>query len=379
MHIQEIESPYVKNHPDMDYLKTLKTPIIERTGDGIFIHFLYVGDSKTKTVHVLGSFPGWDLEKGEMSKLLDMPIWVKSYQTDEAFASTYHFSINDEFGDNWEERFKHFHTDPLNAKKLRYSEKPGDQKIHTSYVTAYTALHSANISNHNNHVYQKTFTSTILGNQRNLWIYDPITASETPKNLLIVFDGAQYTDTIPVPEIIDSLYAEGKIPPTIMVGIDSPDRFNEFNGNEEFAEFVTNELLPWIRQTFSVSHNPKNIALCGSSLGGLTAFYLGFKHPNLFGNILSQSGSLNRKKADNSDEAYWSVQYIYEQDLLPLQIYMNAGCLEVEALQEANALTYEALCQKGYSVNYQLFNGGHDVLWWRETFHFGLDYLFSEN
>ncbi|QHA94156.1 hypothetical protein GNK04_06150 [Bacillus sp. N1-1] len=44
---------------------------------------------------------------------------------------------------------------------------------------------------------------------------------------------------------------------------------------------MTAELLPWIHNKFTTSHNPKDIALCGASLGGLTAFYTALNHPNL--------------------------------------------------------------------------------------------------
>jgi enterochelin esterase-like enzyme len=57
---------------------------------------------------------------------------------------------------------------------------------------------------------------------------------------------------------------------------------------------------------------------------------------------------------------------------------MNSGRLEVEELQKANSLTYKTLINNGYDVKYDLFNGGHDLLWWRETFLKGLEYLFHE-
>ncbi|MCF6139185.1 alpha/beta hydrolase [Pseudalkalibacillus berkeleyi] len=384
MKIKEVQSPYINetiNDRKYSYIESLGTPIIETIDDGICIHFIYFGDSETKSVHVLGSFPGWELDKGEMVKIEDSKVWVKSFKTDSPVASTYYFSVNDEFGDNWEKRFEHFLTDPLNPNKMLFSESPGDIKIkntEVSYFSVSKSLSSLDIKNKNHNIYKEVFTSNLLDNQRNLWIYDPVNAIDTPKNLLIIFDGFQYTEAIPVANMIDHLYEEGNIAPTLMIGVDSPDRFNEFNGNEQFTKFITDELLPWIRNTFAVSHNPKDVALCGASLGGLSAFYTALNHSNLFGNVISQSGSFNHKKTKVENDQYWSVHYLESQPKHPVRIYMNSGRLEMDELQHANSLTYQTLLSNGYEVKYEIFNGGHDLLWWRETFLDGLEYLFCE-
>ncbi|WP_335868983.1 alpha/beta hydrolase [Bacillus sp. 2205SS5-2] len=385
MEIKEVQSPFYGQNSDNELYETIKsrgTPIIETDNDGVYIHFIYFGNQGTNSVHILGSFPGWELEKGEMVKLEGSHIWVKSFKISHPLASTYYFSVNDNYGDNWGERFKHFVTDPLNPSKMIFSESPTDkQKNNTelSYLTFNEAIHSVDFPSKNPNIVKHTFTSERLNNQRNLWSYDPIKNVDTPKNLLIIFDGSQYTEAVPVANMIDYLHEEGKLSPTIMVGVDSPDRSNEFNGNNSFNAFLTQELLPWIQSNFNVSHNPQQTALCGASLGGLASFYAAVHHPDLFGKVLSQSGSFNRKKTGEYHDKYWSVDYLESIPRLPIRIYMNAGRLEMEDLQKANLITYQTLMNKGYDVKYDVFSGGHDVLWWRETFLAGLEYLFCVN
>lgn len=380
MRIREVQSPYISESTDSNFYETIQmrgTPIIETVDDVIYIHFIFFGNQDTKSVHILGSFPGWDLEKGKMVKVEGVQVWVKSFKTDHSLASTYYFSVNDDHGDNWGERFEHLITDPLNDSRLTFSESLSDKQekdAELSYVSVNETFHSMNIPTKNPDIIKQTFTSKQLNNHRNLWIYDPVDDPLITKNLLIIFDGFQYTEAIPVANIIDCLCEKDIISPTVMIGVDSPDRFNEFNGNEAFNTFLTKELLPWIQRNFAVSHNPQNVALCGASLGGLTSFYAAVHHPDLFGNVISQSGSLNRKTTDN--DHYWSVHYL---DSIPRQqtrIYMNSGRLEMEDLRNANSLTYQTLTNKGYDIKYKEFNGGHDLLWWRETFIDGLTYLF---
>lgn len=373
MNIQEIQSPFI-DETNVSYVKSLDTPIVTPVEDGVEVHFLFIGDADTTSVHVLGSFPGWELQKGEMVRVEDSEIWVKSFLIDSPFASTYYFSINDEYGDNWGERFKHLKSDPLNRKKMVFSESPGGIPTELSYVEANKRVSSIELPTKTPHLYKEVFKSELLHNERNLWIYDPVETKGTKKNILILFDGFQYTDAIPVPNMIDQLYEEGKIPPTVMIGVDSPDRFTEFNGNDRFTQFLTDELLPWIHNRFEVSQRPKDIALCGASLGGLAAFYCALTRPDLFGNVVSQSGSFNHKKIEDE---YWAVHYIDTEPKHPVRMYMNAGRLEMDALQDANKQTHHALLRNGYDVSYELFNGGHDVLWWRETFLRGLESIFS--
>ncbi|WP_377890739.1 alpha/beta hydrolase-fold protein [Alkalihalobacillus sp. R86527] len=374
MNIKEIQSPYIKEI-NIDYLKSLDTPIVNSVDDGIEVHFIYIGNDKTSSVHVLGSFPGWELQKGEMTRIEGSEIWVKSFLTRTSFASTYYFSVNDEYGDNWGERFKHLMTDPLNRKKMVFSESPDGISTELSYVEANEYLSSMSLPTENHKLYKEVFKSELLHNERDIWIYDPIETNEIPKNVVIVFDGFQYTEAIPVPTMIDHLYEEGKLPPTVMIGVDSPDRFAEFNGNERFTQFISDELLPWVHRRFKVSRNPKDIALCGASLGGLAAFYSVLTRSDLFGNVISQSGSFNHKKIEDE---YWAVHYIETEAKHPVRIYMNAGRLEMDALQDANKQTHQALMRKDYDVTYEVFNGGHDVLWWRETFLRGLESIFSD-
>ncbi|MCA0988496.1 alpha/beta hydrolase-fold protein [Guptibacillus algicola] len=374
MNIKEIKSPFI-DETNVQNVKLLDTPIIHSVDEGIEVHFIYIGDDNTTSVHVLGSFPGWELQKGEMERVKDSEIWVKSFLIDSPFASTYYFSINDEYGDDWGERFKHLKSDPLNRKKMVFSESRGGRPTETSYVEADERLSSMELPTKNPNLYKEVFKSELLHNERDLWIYDPVESNDTKKNVLVLFDGFQYTEAIPVPTMIDRLYEEGKIPPTVMIGVDSPDRFTEYNGNERFTQFLSDELLPWIHSRFKVSQSPNDIVLCGASLGGLVAFYSALTRSDLFSNVISQSGSFNHKKI--IDE-YWSVQYIDTEPKHPVRIYMNAGRLEMEALQAANKQTHHTLVKNGYDVTYEVFNGGHDVLWWRETFLRGLESIFSD-
>ncbi|NDD27387.1 MAG: alpha/beta hydrolase [Proteobacteria bacterium] len=99
----------------------------------------------------------------------------------------------------------------------------------------------------------------------------------------------------------DVLARAGEIEPCIMVGIYNTDaRMAEYTppwsdrpgtGNvESYATFVVAELKPFIDATYRTL--PDRNGIVGSSLGGLCALYLGFRHPTLFTRVGAVSPSL---------------------------------------------------------------------------------------
>lgn len=54
---------------------------------------------------------------------------------------------------------------------------------------------------------------------------------------------------------------------------------------DNFINDLTTDLMPFIESTFSVATGKENTAITGFSMGGRESFFIGFKHPELFGYI----------------------------------------------------------------------------------------------
>src|SRR5262249_9518457 len=101
--------------------------------------------------------------------------------------------------------------------------------------------------------------------------------------------------------------------------------------------------------------------------------YEALQHPEVFGNVLAQSGAFywvpDRYKGE---EASWLArQYITGPPPSALRFYMEAGIFESDILQSSRRLR-DVLRAKGYEVNYREFAGGHDRLTWRGSLADGL-------
>lgn len=109
--------------------------------------------------------------------------------------------------------------------------------------------------------------------------------------------GEAYTTTVPTPVILDNLLARELLPPlvAVFVGNAKPYRRNEeLSCNVAFADFLSKELVPWVRHHYRVTTDPKQTIVAGSSLGGAAASFTALRHPDIFGNVLSQSGVYSR-------------------------------------------------------------------------------------
>ena len=234
------------------------------------------------------------------------------------------------------------------------------------------------------------FSSLILNNKRDIWVYTPPSYDLTkgPYPFLIVFDGQAYiSELIPGPTILDNLISEGKIPPLIAVFIssmDQPTRNRELPCNRRFVQSLTQELLPWISQNFSISNNPSHIIAAGSSYGGLAAAYAAFLHPEIFGNVLSQSGAFWWNKDQFSPEP-WLVRQFEALRTCSTQFYLDVGDQEIDvykknqmSMVDVNRYFCKILEEKGSRVAYYEFAGGHDYKCWRKTFAIGLMALYLD-
>lgn len=232
------------------------------------------------------------------------------------------------------------------------------------------------------------FEDAILGNSRSLDIWMPEgmrDGAEGPVPLAIFFDGLAYQQRIPTPRILQALILDGRLPPLVAVFVGSPDlqtRARELPCNPVFAEFMAERLLPFVRQQTGLSFTAEHTMLAGASYGGLAAACTALQYPDLFGAVLSQSGSFWwSPQGDETPD--WFASRLSNGTAEPVRFYLSAGRFENgsrggKGILETNRHLQQVLRRQGYSVHYEEFTAGHDYLHWRATLGEALAHMLAE-
>ena len=353
-------------------------PIIEPIqGDdaNLLVTFLWRAREETRNVLVFAGLAGGTLAKNQMSRLMDTDLWYKTYRVPRDARFTYALSPNDSLvpiedvdEKDIAKRFATFRIDPLN-KRDSIVELPGAPPA--SWGLAQPEVPKGRVEN-------AKLKSEILKNERRAWVYTPpgYARDGKPYGLIVMFDGPMYTLLIPTPTILDNLLAKSKLPPMVALILDNPtfrSRETEFACYEPYAEFIAKEVIPWVRTNYNVTTDPSQTVVSGVSFGGLAAAFVGFRHPEIFGNVISQSGSF-WWKPDSETEPEWLTRQFVTGKKLPLRFYLDVGLFETGPsphgapdMVAVSRHMRDVLRAKGYEVEYRECNCGHDYLNWRGT------------
>lgn len=218
------------------------------------------------------------------------------------------------------------------------------------------------------------------GRERKVWVFTPASydaKAKTPYNVLLLFDGEAYIEDIPAPKTIEQLMAKHAIAPTMAVMIDnSADRLGDLANRQKFADFLAQELVPWVRAHYRITSDPHGVIAGGASAGGLAAAYVAFRHPEAIGGVLSQSGAFWRGN-EGAGSGEWLTEAFRNAKPLGIRFSIEVGAGETHrvlggtgpAFIDAVRRLRDVLRAKGYEVHYTEVPGAqHEPGHWSAAF-----------
>jgi len=371
------------------------------------VTFLWQGQEDTRHVLIVGGVvPSWAYSKDSaeqklMARLPGTDVWYKTYRARSDARVTYLLSPNDPFVED--KKSPTWQLDPLNPHRFEFKLDPENpESANVTPAVSVLSLPDAPPRRWTQpregiargKITETRIKSTLLGNERRLWIYTPpgYRARGNRYPLLVLFDGWEYLHWIPTPTILDNLLADRLISPVVAVLIDTVPWRGELACYPPFGSFMTKELFPWLRKQYHVTADPERTILAGSSLGGLAATCYAFENPRTFGKVLSQSGSFwwrppllwpkqSQSKGADDEAPEWLSRRLAALPRAPLQLYIEIGLLESTgspSMLDVNRHLRNVLQAKGYLFRYVEFNGRHEFVNWQETLGDGLVFLLGK-
>ena len=390
------------------------TPLIETFGsDGKYqlVTFLWRGTYDTRNVFVRAPFRGpGPLADFSMHQIPNSDVWYLTVKLPTGGRFSYQLSPNDPLtveAPRSAQRAATGQADPLNPH--RHGCPPNTSKFRCQSVAELPGAPPqpwiiSKPGTAEGRVEKQTIKSNIQKIDRPFSVYTPANykADGPPNSLLVLFDGEDLSsDKYPV-TTLNNLIAAGKIPPTVAVFVENVPRRRlvDLVTNPEFTDFLATELVPWIRTHYNVSKEAARVVIGGYSAGGLGATYAGFRHPEVFGNVLSLSGAFwwspeheggvcgprcpdsggtsSDSFMDSTTEGNVMAKHFLASPKLPVRLYLAVGTFEFDRrgaggdILETTRQLRDILLARGYDVQYQPFVGGHDDVWWRGAMGDGL-------
>lgn len=376
------------------------TPIIERiAGDEEYVlaTFLWRGDPGTRNVVLMSELlydQGWNrfYARRLLHRLPETDLFYRSYRVRSDARFLYRFVPDDHLIppdeiDDWTGWIATWSPDPLNQHPYAWPDEDDDGS-RASLVELPAAQPQPWLTPQREiptgRVDLQRLPSTILENERRVWVYTPpnFAGDARPYGLLFLFDGWMYTHPIPTPVILDNLFEAEMIPPLVAVMLDNCDpdaRARELYCHPPMVDFLTDELIPLLRARYGVAPEPARTTIGGASAGGLAAAFAALRRPDVFGNVLVQSGAFPWAP-DGEIEPEWLARQFAAAPRLPLRFYIEAGLFENSpeagmpgtTLLGASRHLRNVLRAKGYPVHYVEYAGGHQEFNWRGTLADGL-------
>lgn len=193
--------------------------------------------------------------------------------------------------------------------------------------------------------------------------------------LLLCFDG----DVFASKTVLDSLVANGAMPPVVAVFVnpgvvkDSDGAAVRYNRSNEFdaltggmPDFVVNVLLPKVGRMLSplgigISANPDMHAVAGASSGGIAAFTLAWRRPDVFRRVYCSVGTFVAMRGGDGYPAL-----VRKTEPKPLRIFLHDGRNDAwnplfGHWFDYNQLMESALRFAGYDVAHSWDDGGHSI------------------
>ncbi len=321
-------------------------------------HFIYRGN--INRANVPGDANGWDANAFPMTRLATTDLFYHTRAFEADARLDYKFVLN---GSNWI-------LDPRNPLQASGGFGPNSELRMPAYVPAPEIEFYSNLPH--GVLRDTSFFSTNLNNSRTIRVYTPPNYSTGTARypVLLFHDGLEYVSLAKANNVLDYLIAQQRLAPVIAVFVppNTARRHEEYATTlqTQFTNFIVNEVMPWVDRRYRTRTEPAQRAVLGASDGGNISLWLGYSHPEVFGNVAAFSSNVENNIAAG----------FQNNARLNLKLYLDMGTYDLAILIARVNNLLPILQAKGYDLRYLEWHEGHSWGNWRAHLDNALEYFF---
>jgi S-formylglutathione hydrolase FrmB len=158
------------------------------------------------------------------------------------------------------------------------------------------------------------------------------------------------------------------------------------NAQWQYETYVSKELVGWIDSHYKTIANRNSRAIAGLSMGGHGAFYLAFKHQDVFGAAGSMSGGVDLRPFPNN----WKIKDLlgsysehpenWEKNSVTNMLYLLEpgklalifDCGTEDFFYKVNLELHEKMLERNIEHNYIARPGSHNFAYWSNSVKYQL-------
>ncbi len=231
-------------------------------------------------------------------------------------------------------------------------------------------------------VEELSFRSQFLGSTRKVLVYLPARFRQEKRYpLLVVHDGEDFLRFADLQVVLDNLIHRLELPPMVVAMTQSPRRLKEYADDPDHAKFLCEELVPQLEERFPLIGRRGARGLLGSSFGAVATLSAAWRYPDMFGNLMLQSGSFaftdigkNRRGPHFEPVVSFVNEYRRSPNRIADKVFVSCGTYE--SLIYENRSFVPLIQSTGMDVRYVESRDGHNWENWRDRLRDGLTWLF---
>lgn len=340
------------------------------------VTFVWRGADTLRSAAVITPHALIDIELARMSRIPATDVWYRSFRMQPDARMVYRFGPGDSLIPFAREpdlvaRMAQWRLDPLNPETWTFADGSSASVLQLAGPNVQLAERPLRGTG-------TVQIDTVPGS--GAWPAQPILVYTPPGDepaagnapLTVLMDGDVYLRFMRVDSLLERLpgLSPQRMPVVVLVPVNGRSRTAQYDCNTGWSEYLAATLVPWVEERYGTSRNPRDRIVGGYSLGGLAAACAAVDHPDIFGNVLAQSGSFYRSPTPDEPEAL--VRRLAAGNRLPIRWSVSIGLLETGPIpsRDPSMLTAsrhlrDVLIDRGYALQYEEFYGGHEHVAWQ--------------